>query len=547
MTSYFGLLLAFGCDGQALFLPEDNTRLDWLDLESPFGDPIKVQFVLNEEQHAVVTGFNGEYQWLLFQLENLHSDGQWVPVDIAWTDFYYGGSVDISSDPASPEISHHWYFYFYPYQNLESYTEPGTWGDTYEIRLRVYSEDSEWVLIPGISVHYTECLRMQRAGEECPLTESVRLRRIDTYVPDFTEGDVSCQYGDDACSPCVQNLVDKISRPSLDIRDSDHRQHIAMGSLGTSGSLVHDHIQGIGRLSDVVHGDGTRTARAILSDSVTSAGVTYFEKTITSNADSVLMPGLELDKKFTLSVRSHPLSPIFPTIWDHPSGIQAHGNTVLLAVEGGGYGQVYFLHVPPGAAADDVELFSNPITYWATLDGASAAGFVKLASGYFLLVVAGTDHGREDIWFFESSDTKLNPENSWYPVGHWDPCKSGDGNLGECFGGAAGLSLVTDCGGDIYLIALNGTDLQIFSSEYQWTQVYRITQDSQTGDVEPQLVYWQRDNQGLVQLDNPSFRWAGTAYVAEDRRLALINSERRTNDCGDHDRVCNDVYISNAP
>lgn len=165
----------------------------------------------------------------------------------------------------------------------------------------------------------------------------------------------------------------------------------------------------------------------------------------------------------------------------------------------------------------------------------------------FLLVVAGTDHGRDDIWFFESSDTKLNPENSWYPVGHWDPCKSGDGNLGNCFGGAAGLSLITDCSGDIYMVTLNGTDLQAFSSEYQWAQVYRIKQNSQSGDVEPQLVYWQRDNQGLVQLDNPSFRWAGTAYVAEDRRVALINSERRTNDCGDHDRICNDVYISKAP
>ncbi|MGH7601383.1 MAG: hypothetical protein ACREOI_33910, partial [bacterium] len=64
-----------------------------------------------------------------------------------------------------------------------------------------------------------------------------------------------------------------------------------------------------------------------------------------------------------------------------------------------------------------------------------------------------------------------------------------------------------------------------------------------SGGIGLLLLHSQRDNTGVIQTNNPAFRWAGGAYVTEGNGVAIFNTERRTNE-RDNDYVDGDVYFS---
>ena len=176
--------------------------------------------------------------------------------------------------------------------------------------------------------------------------------------------------------------------------------------------------------------------------------------------------------------------------------------------------------------------------------GAATAGFVQLESGYFLLAVLGRAHGTEGIWFYESSSTTINSTTTWHFVSFYNPAAICYGTAGDhCYVGAGGgLNLVTDCQGDVYLLAMHGTDGTRFRDEYEYLQVFRVDQAQfGFGQVRLTKIAQQRDNLQFNATDDESFRWAGGTYVAADGTLAIMNTERRRNE-GDNDTTRGHFY-----
>jgi len=394
-----------------------------------------------------------------------------------------------------------------------------------------------WQPIPGLTVAWQECLRMLEAGEpSCPYTYEVRLRS-QYYVPNITRGKTDCAYGDDACSRCVTDVLE-----AVDLRNVGYNINHADLSYGIygapSGTLIDTHhLQGIARLADVVYA-GLRIGRVVLTHNLGTNGLEYAEQEVGWASEGIFEVDSPLAVFDSIPIRH---------VLDHPGGAQAHGNTVVVAMEHSGtfvsgvtpYAAVYFLHFPPEDSLGD------GIVNQLVLDGsrnepfqrfqssAASAAFVQMESGYFLAAVSGSDHGRQGIWFYESSDTTINSFTEWYYVGFWDPpprpeCPSGTTNEGNidagCFGGASGMALVTDCSGDIYLITMHGSS-QTANDEWQWNQIWKLTQTA-TGTPDLAFRYWQRDFTGPIQTNNAAFRWAGGAYVTEDGNLAVFNTQR---------------------
>ena len=180
--------------------------------------------------------------------------------------------------------------------------------------------------------------------------------------------------------------------------------------------------------------------------------------------------------------------------------------------------------------------------------GAASAGFVKLPSGYFLLAIAGSNHGKQGIWFYESSDTVINSGTKWYFVDFFDPRQSPyDTCYGEpdddCYVGASGaLNLATDCSGKVYMLAMHGTSMTTAAHEFEYLQVFELLQHATSGKILPRKVAQQRDDLQLSALDDESFRWGGGSYVTRQGGLAILNHERRTNE-GSNSSVRGHLYI----
>jgi hypothetical protein len=229
---------------------------------------------------------------------------------------------------------------------------------------------------------------------------------------------------------------------------------------------------------------------------------------------------------------------------DHPGGVQAQGDIVAVAMEGGAtvHAAVYFLEITGTALPE--QLLNK-------LDLAQASaenvGFVRLASGYYLLGVSGNNEGTQVIWFYVSSDTEINAETTWHHIDLYQPPCVGYGSESDnCYVGAGGgLNFVTDCSGRIYLIAMAGTHQRHGrgdrGDEFEYLQVFHVLHNIE-GQIVLDKVAQQQDNLGRLAINNESFRWAGGVYVSSKGRLAIMNTERRTNE-GDNDYVDGEVYV----
>ena len=382
-------------------------------------------------------------------------------------------------------------------------------------------------------------------GSDALSPHEARLMRPFSYEADelLTRARTDCPYGTAACSPCVHGLLPafEATRGGVDIQGAD--QTFEVEGYEVHESFLFNHIQGVARLADVVHGDGTRTGRIVLTGNLSAGGLSYAERTLPTDQDTVFAPGRyevqrELDIRKTFS---------------HPGGAQAHGDTIVVAMDGApDHTGAYFLAFPPGA---------NPvIVNRVIIDGSrgepklsrygrwesAAAAFIQLGSGRFLLAVAGGGNGNEGVWFYVSSEPVLRERTEWSFLGVWRPCEGSAARaaLTQCFSGASGMALLADCSGDIYLVTMHGTSQS--SEEYQWLQVFSLTQDSQ-GHIGLSLRAWQRDRTGRFQRNNPAFRWSGTVSVTSTPNvIAVLNTVRdpATQHC---ESVCGDVYWSEPP
>lgn len=206
---------------------------------------------------------------------------------------------------------------------------------------------------------------------------------------------------------------------------------------------------------------------------------------------------------------------------------------------------VYFIHVD-GLQPRHVHthfLGGNPTHTQPRLDAAASVGFVKLASGGFLMAVSGEDHGRGGIWFFDTLDTTLHAGMTWRFVDFWDPrermsggvCKIDDGQVAsDCFiGGGGGTSLLTGQDGQIYLIAMTGTSGGGIEDSY--AQVFRLAQDAHS-QIALTCIWHDKRKLGRWAINNLAFRWSGGGQVTLDGKLVLLATERRTRE-DDNDTV----------
>ncbi len=350
-----------------------------------------------------------------------------------------------------------------------------------------------------------------------------------------------CAYGEDACSPCVNDLLSSLDSATGGLNISGRDARIEIAGYETGESVLHHHLQGVARLADLVHEDGTRTGRVILTDNLSRGGLSYAEGTFETERDSIFAGG-----RYTV-LRKMNLRQYF----EHPGGAQAHGNTMVVAMDSRRRNDAaaYFLHFAAHGKPQLVSGFSidgthgEPMLSVRRRWSAASAAFIQLDTGEFLVAVSGDASGKAGIWFFLSSNDVIDSSTRWQYVGSWTPCTGNNGtdDLGRCFAGASGMALLADCSGDIYLVTMHGTSQA--RHEYQWIQVFQMGQE-EGGTLKLALRSWQRDHTGRLQRNNPAFRWAGSAFVTDEPGVvALLNTVRdpATSPCMS---VCGDVYWS---
>jgi len=284
---------------------------------------------------------------------------------------------------------------------------------------------------------------------------------------------------------------------------------------------THAHTQGLVRFQDFVESDGSRVINVGVSFN-DNAGFTRV--TNETNHVSERLNWEAEGARVDLSIRQ---------AYDHPGGMQAHGNIAVIGMEdpynSSAGAQAMFVRVtgPPDNLEQEIlNTHTIPISQadaeGMTRNEAAAAGFVKLENGYFLLAVAGANHGEEGVWFFESDDTVINSYTEWHLVDVWKPVCVGWGQMqGQAYcwaGAAASVNLLTGCDGSVYMYALTGS--RGSGKDYTETQLWKIAQDS-NGNVTPEFILQRRKSLGLFSARDPSCRWACGVHVMEEGILTM--------------------------
>jgi len=438
--------------------------------------------------------------------------------------------------------------------------EPGAVGYRTQVRARQTTGQSS--LLTTFDVTLNEVIACMSSAtdwydfqDKCGSDDSpVVTIETEDFVPDVTEGRTDCDYDDDAaCSQCIDGVISQLTPPEIDIEHAD--AHLR---LDHSIDLTGGHIQGLARLRDIVT-PTERIGRWVQSDNATAAGYAYYEESVSNLAQDAIYQGQDASIVERYGARID---------FDHPSGLAAHGDYVAMAIENrrsetiappagvepldpefelddNTTAAVYFMRHPryQGASAELVNVLELDGSIDAfgpgVVPGTSAVAFVQLADGHFLVAASANNHGRWGIWFYYSDRDELVPDTEWRLVDFWHPpCTTTQDGLGNCYAGSAGMALLTDCSGQIYLVNFNGTDTNW--GAHQWWQTYRVSQTS-TGEMDLGEPSWWRDYTGWAQYNNPAFRWAGGAYVSEDALPVLFNTERKDG-VRDNDYIDGDLY-----
>lgn len=516
-----GSVAIFACDGSAVVLPENNTRVD---MATPT-DPIGITVLLRDELHQELLNAQDFRDSLRIKV--------WYNPSRLWLNFpvsppYYIGARDLTDAGTNiTETSHIWGVTV-PGGTIERYryVEPGTYGKTVKFYVEAKAENGQWLAVNGLTVPFLTCEEMLVSGEDyCPYTEEVHLRSEVSYVPDVTLGKFDCEYGDPDCSRCVPHIMEQTGR--IFHEDYHGTRSSVYFEFGSANAKSHN--QGVARFADRIY-DGKRYTRVATSYN-NSSGFSISAREVATEAEvwhassEVARPDIRLDI-------------------NHPGGMQAHGDFVVVAMEQTGPteppAEARFYQVTGDPMNPTVELANTLVLdgsqgepFQAGQSRAASAGFVKLYSGYFLLAVAGASDGKQGIWFYESTSTVIDQHTDWVFVDFWEPHCTGWGNVesGEnCFANAAGtVALLTGCDGFVYMYSLGGTR-RVPGKDHSETQLYRMHQDS-SGGIDPTFLFERRKSHGIASNKDETFRWAAGTHVMSDGLLtvtAMIRKQRGT-------------------
>jgi len=303
------------------------------------------------------------------------------------------------------------------------------------------------------------------------------------------------------------------------------------------------HNQGVGMLSDTWIGNQRYARAAITFTANDNSGFMVVGSRIDANEEGFYSDRDSID--YTSGRRFMDITDVdILGNHSHPGGMQAHGDLVAVAMEKpfgddkDSSAAVYFLRMN-GLTPTYVMtqyLIGEPSSLGVDDDAAAAAGFIKLADGGYLLAVGGANHGLAGIWFFITEDP-IEHGTRWRYLDYWDPdeemrdgaCDIKDGEVSSnCYVGTGGsAALVTDCDGQIYLVALNGTADGGAGIDDEYAQVFRL---DQTEDNEVKLTSIWHDKRILdADVTNDIlFRWGSGVQVTDQNKLVLLSTERQT-------------------
>lgn len=366
------------------------------------------------------------------------------------------------------------------------------------------------------------------------------LRELLLDINQVTLIGATCRTSSPDCGYCASNILEQLSGPN--------RLNISKKTFGFGiphsggGSKFKEHVQGVARLRD-----WNGLGRMVITDNMTGTGFRLaFQDTVGAN-EALYSQKRHLRNPIPFKIRNVP----YYGYHDHPGGMQAHGDLVAIAMEKAKnepkHAAVYFLKI----SGMEIELVNI-----LTLDGskgeedqgpqtkshAATVGFAKLANHHFLLAVAGKNHGKAGIWFYESNRPSIDGETQWQYLNRFEaPIGYGDPNDNKYIGAGGGVNLVTDCSGKVYLFAMHGTAQTKAQKEYDYLQVFEVSKNG-NGHINLTKKTQQKDDLGFAAIDNISFRWSGGVYVSKSGQLAVMNTERRLTE-HDNDFVNGAVHI----
>lgn len=335
------------------------------------------------------------------------------------------------------------------------------------------------------------------------------------------------------CNNCTLDLLSQVTgQERLDINRRDLSFAFPYPRVGRFG----EHVQGVARLRDW-NGLGRMVVTTNNHDDSFFLGfqdIIDAEEALLSKKEK-LRDTISFDIRNVIAYGNH----------NHPGGIQTQGDLIAIPMEeprSGKHAAIYFVKVE-GNQASYVQTHwlngSQGEPYQKEESKAEAVGFAKLNSLNYLMAVY---HGGRGIWFYQSDRPTLDATTKWTFINFLNPRRGYGAPTDDKFVGASGgINFVTDCSGDLYLLALHGTSDTPLRGEYEALQVFKVDRDL-NGKITLTKKAQQKDELGPGAILHRSFRWAGGSYVSRKGQLAVFNTERRRR-LGDSDAVDGEVYL----
>ena len=336
---------------------------------------------------------------------------------------------------------------------------------------------------------------------ECVSTDAPVVRlETQEFVPWVTVGDTTCEFGEPGCTACLDDVRASMDDVLLNnpVAEMNMEFHLVTYDPPSTGA---NHVQGYARLPDIVieseepippGGIQDPHGRVVISRDVPVGGTPHlfvFNQQVQSEYVEPWLYGWSGFLETVVELEG-PLN--------HPGGIGVQGALIAVAIECKGYqdcgdhpAEVRFF----SANGYDFELTEINRLY---LDGsrgepdqddpiAAAVAFARLESGRYLLFVSGRSDGSAGGWFYVSKARGIGPDTEWNFLNYWEPPCDDVGNL-NCWRGANGMSMITQCDGSLYLLGYNGDWEAGGGGVPTWVSVSRIEQEGGTGRVVPRML-----------------------------------------------------------
>ena len=277
------------------------------------------------------------------------------------------------------------------------------------------------------------------------------------------------------------------------------------------------HVQGIARLRD-----WKNQGRMVLSENVSGAGFQIGFQPITAAREGAFSKSIGITNGGATDIINQ---------YPHPGGMQVQGDYVVVGMQDGP------AHAPAAftilkADGQNVQVVSERsfsgnegepgLAQYPAKAGAAALG--RMENGHYLIAVYDDgDRGKQHIRFYASTKPTINSTTRWNYEGRYSStCRYGDDSCIN--GGQGGLSFVTDCNGDMYLVVMDGQG-ETGGKDYHWYQLFQVTVKGRK--ISLQKIYEQDASVGRRVTRASSFRWGGATYIDQSGKVHLLSVDRQ--------------------